>query len=957
MFEPTVRRARDAGLDVRAYVSHVLRRPVGGRRPGRPGRRGRQAALRPRRQPAQPRRHHRRRHRRPRRPRCSARSSRPGMAVDQLAMHFHDTYGQALANTYAALAGRRHHVRRQRRRPRRLPLRQERHRQPRHRGPGLDAARPRHRDRRRPRGGRGDQRLDGRPPRPPQPVGGRACPRPGRRARAVRHNLAHEPASSTCTSVPPRPARPTSRTGSASTPARWPSTACTSRPGRRWSARRCSTSGPRSTCSARTGAARPATPRAPGTRWSRGSGAAVGHRDRQPRDPRAGRARPGRAGDADLAGSEVHVVYSARDLARQLPAAWQESIKQGRKWPFRRFLEPLAERGNAVVLPRLRPARPCSAPGAPGCRPSACTSSPCRRPAPAPATAVAALLPGFGIDPAWAPLDSDRANRSLGIAETQVLRQLNRRHQARHPPRGGVRRADPRRCSPRTSWSAATRRRSGCRPTASTGRRSRPSAGSSGCGAAASTWSATSRTCARCARPRASAGATPTGCRPKQAARAAALDALAAMTREAASRPDPERQLVRRVRAPGRSGCASGDRPAAEDTPGRTRAWGWVEHLRAGGTTPWRAWSRAARPAGGPAAARRPAARAAAPAQPRRRTRRRDLVERVLGARAPGRGQPDLELRRRPSTARRSGRRRSTPPTCPTRSCCGWRPGCSPRTSSRAGAGAAAEPRLAPGRGAARYRLVGDPALAGPARHELAPAAGRPAAAAPRCWSCGTRPDPRCSPTCGSTAASARAVPRWSWWLDALGAARRAAAARRPGRGRRTLGGPRRRPAGCRSSLDPAAPRPRRRPPSRPRRPAPVSADAADLARRVNAVLRLLVTAGAPPAAARPGAAARGSPTERGAGSSYPREHLGLGARTGPSASSRSCRALDTLCTATRTCCCPGAARRGGAVRRGRAGAGAPAAARGTRRRPGPGPTTVTSTATTASDDAREMAR
>jgi hypothetical protein len=33
----------------------------------------------------------------------------------------------------------------------------------------------------------------------------------------------------------------------------------------------------------------------------------------------------------------------------------------------------------------------------------------------------------FGIDPAWAPLDSDRVNRSLGVAEAQLLRQLNRR--------------------------------------------------------------------------------------------------------------------------------------------------------------------------------------------------------------------------------------------------------------------------------------------------------------------------------------------------------------------------------------------------------------------------------------------------------------------------------------------------------------------------------------------------
>ena len=32
----------------------------------------------------------------------------------------------------------------------------------------------------------------------------------------------------------------------------------------------------------------------------------------------------------------------------------------------------------------------------------------------------------FGIDPAWAPVDSERSNRSLGMAETQLLRRLNR---------------------------------------------------------------------------------------------------------------------------------------------------------------------------------------------------------------------------------------------------------------------------------------------------------------------------------------------------------------------------------------------------------------------------------------------------------------------------------------------------------------------------------------------------
>src|SRR3990170_6288332 len=38
---------------------------------------------------------------------------------------------------------------------------------------------------------------------------------------------------------------------------------------------------------------------------------------------------------------EVHVVYSARDLARQIPAMWQESVKNGRVVPYDRYLQTL----------------------------------------------------------------------------------------------------------------------------------------------------------------------------------------------------------------------------------------------------------------------------------------------------------------------------------------------------------------------------------------------------------------------------------------------------------------------------------------------------------------------------------------------------------------------------------------------------------------------------------------
>ncbi len=102
MFEPTVRRARDHGLDVRAYVSMCFGDPWEGEVPvdqvvdvGRRlfdlgasqlslgdtigvGTAGHVGAL-------------------------VAGFTDAGMSTDQLAMHFHDTYGQALANAHAAL--------------------------------------------------------------------------------------------------------------------------------------------------------------------------------------------------------------------------------------------------------------------------------------------------------------------------------------------------------------------------------------------------------------------------------------------------------------------------------------------------------------------------------------------------------------------------------------------------------------------------------------------------------------------------------------------------------------------------------------------------------------------------------------------------------------------------------------------------------------------------------------
>lgn len=130
----------------------------------------------------------------------------------------------------------------------------------------------------------------------------------------------------------------------------------------------------------------------------------------------------------DLRSSEVHVVYTARDLARQLPAAWQESIKQGRRWTYKRFLD-RSQKGRTWF------ARAFDAPsvlatwgaGLPPERVHVVTVPQDRRPDEQGDPLWLRMCEALGIDPSWAPLDSDRTNQSLGIAETQVVRELNKR--------------------------------------------------------------------------------------------------------------------------------------------------------------------------------------------------------------------------------------------------------------------------------------------------------------------------------------------------------------------------------------------------------------------------------------------------------------------------------------------------------------------------------------------------
>ncbi|MGI8646483.1 MAG: hypothetical protein ACR2JD_09225 [Nocardioides sp.] len=268
------------------------------------------------------------------------------------------------------------------------------------------------------------------------------------------------------------------------------------------------------------------------------------------------------------------------------------------------------------------------------------------------------------------------------------------------------------------------------------------------------------------------------------------------------------------------------------------RAWGWVGHLRRGGTTQWAAWTGETDEAG----------RFLPGAQQLELLRRVNvrattgvpvtLASRVLVASAPGRGRPDLELAGA-GVASPFGPRPIDPAILPADELV--RVATSLLADDVVAAGLPPVAPSLPARPWRRsYRLVGDPVLADPLRAQLVARGRPPGGRNPLVLVLGCPADRMLA-----DAFEARALdtggPSWPEWLailierDQLAprvdlAAVAAHWARRTGRGRVTL------------VLDPAAV-PRlvgiRR---RLIVPTPLSAEAVDLARRVAGVLGLLVT-------------------------------------------------------------------------------------------------------------------
>ncbi|MFF5260142.1 hypothetical protein ACFY4C_14425 [Actinomadura viridis] len=137
---------------------------------------------------------------------------------------------------------------------------------------------------------------------------------------------------------------------------------------------------------------------------------------------------------ADLDFAEVHLVYTARDLARQIPAHWQEDVKNRLTMTFGEFVDGLRDPGAArsrwirefwrmqdaaAVLARWGegPAGPI-----PPERVHVVTLPPPGAPSELLLERFCAVL---GVDPSGLDTSQVFANPSLGVAETELIRRIN----------------------------------------------------------------------------------------------------------------------------------------------------------------------------------------------------------------------------------------------------------------------------------------------------------------------------------------------------------------------------------------------------------------------------------------------------------------------------------------------------------------------------------------------------
>ena len=130
---------------------------------------------------------------------------------------------------------------------------------------------------------------------------------------------------------------------------------------------------------------------------------------------------------ADLASAaeEVHVVVTARDLARVLPSAWQQRVKMGARQRYRRFLATVRRGEDDQKFWRYQDVPAITARWSAGLPPTHVHLVVVPAPG-APRDELwqrtAAVL---GIDVAGLTTEAQRPNDSLGLVEAELLRRVN----------------------------------------------------------------------------------------------------------------------------------------------------------------------------------------------------------------------------------------------------------------------------------------------------------------------------------------------------------------------------------------------------------------------------------------------------------------------------------------------------------------------------------------------------
>jgi hypothetical protein len=127
--------------------------------------------------------------------------------------------------------------------------------------------------------------------------------------------------------------------------------------------------------------------------------------------------------------AEVHLVLTVRDLARQIPAEWQETVKHYNTETYEEFLTDVesGEGRSADLFWRVQHVPDILERWSGDLPPEQVRLVTAPAPGAAPDVLLTRLEEAFGIDEIPLAYESNRTNAGLGVAETALIRLLNER--------------------------------------------------------------------------------------------------------------------------------------------------------------------------------------------------------------------------------------------------------------------------------------------------------------------------------------------------------------------------------------------------------------------------------------------------------------------------------------------------------------------------------------------------